>query len=287
MAQTTVPEAGSWRTQYNDIIRSFAGSFLFGIPFIYAIEMWWIATYLELWKLLTFLLIAAGINIVLAHLIYLKEATPWHVAVGEALFNFAVGIVGAAFILFILGRFVIDDPLREILGKILLEAIPLSIGAAVTHRVERRRQAEQRQRERAFAGQPRGWRPMVTEASVTAAGALFLSLPLASADEIRVLAAGIVRWQTIAVALFSLLAVSMTIYRNRLEPSPKDEEAESRLPLFADTLMTYSIALLTAALILFLFDRIDVGDPLLHVATQTVVLALPAAVGGAAGRRLL
>lgn len=286
MAQTTVPEAGTWQAQYNDIIRSFAGAFLFGIPFIYTMEMWWIATYLEVWKLVSFLAIAIGINVVLAHLIFLEDSTPWHVAAGEAVYNFAVGMVGAALILFLLGRFTANDPLREILGKILLEAIPLSIGAAVTHRIQRTRSRKQ-QEQSAPTRQRRGRQIILTQIGVTAAGALFLSMPLSSTAEIQLLAAGTTSWQTLALAPFSLLAIYMTIYRNQLAPNLQDDVAENPLSVVTDTVMTYSVALLIAALTLYLFDRIEFGNPLLHVVTQIVVLGLPAAVGGAAGRRLI
>ena len=40
MAQESSTQPGPWRAQYNDAIRSLSGAFLFGIPFLYAIEMW-------------------------------------------------------------------------------------------------------------------------------------------------------------------------------------------------------------------------------------------------------
>ncbi|MDX1664431.1 MAG: DUF2391 family protein [Candidatus Promineifilaceae bacterium] len=296
MTSRAVPLPGSWRAHFNDIIRSFAGAFLFGIPFIYTMEMWWISTYLEAWKLLTFFAIALGINIVLGHLVYLDEDTPWHVAAGEAIFNLAIGIVGSAIILALLGRFSAGDPIVESIAKVILEAIPTSIGAGVTHRIERRRagagpeerQEPKRQRVSRWAErEPRSWEMVRTQLLVTAAGGLFLSLPLASTAEIQFVAAGTTSWHILALIFFSLLVTYMIIYRNSLMPERPSEREATPLDPLTDTMMNYSVALLIAALTLYLFDRIEFGNPLLHVVTQIVVLGLPATVGGAVGRRLL
>jgi uncharacterized membrane protein len=47
--------------------------------------------------------------------------------------------------------------------------------------------------------------------------------------------------------------------------------------------MAYLISLLVACAALFLFDRLDAGASLAYELTQILVLALPTAVGGAAG----
>ena len=297
-SERSAPLPGSWRAHFNDIVRSFAGAFLFGIPFIYTMEMWWIATYLHAWKLITFFAIALGINIILGHLVYLDEDTPWHVAGGEAIFNLAIGIVGSAVILALLGRFSAGDPSVELIGKVILEAIPTSIGAGVTHRIERRRtRASRGQKQQPRSGQqpvsrrgerePRSWQMVRTQLAVTAAGGLFLSLPLASTAEIQFVAAGTTSWHILALIFFSLLVTYMIIYRNSLMPDPASGRDKTGLDPLTDTLMNYSVALLISALTLYLFDRIEFGNPLLHVTTQIVVLGLPATVGGAVGRRLL
>jgi uncharacterized membrane protein len=47
---------------------------------------------------------------------------------------------------------------------------------------------------------------------------------------------------------------------------------------------TLALSLLVALAALLLFDRIEWGDPLGEIVTMVLVLGLPAAVGGAAGR---
>jgi len=52
----------------------------------------------------------------------------------------------------------------------------------------------------------------------------------------------------------------------------------------AETTLSYCVALLVSAGILFLLGRVELGDPIRDIVAQTIVLGLPATVGGAAGR---
>ncbi|MDQ4077356.1 MAG: TIGR02587 family membrane protein [Chloroflexota bacterium] len=281
---------GAWTEEWNDLVRSFTGAFLFGIPFLYTMEMWWIATYLDYWKLFSFLVVGFVVNIFLGHLIHREEPSLWE-ATAEALYNMTIGIVGATLILLILARILPSDPLHEILAKVLVESLPLSIGAAVTRKMRREQErataAGQAQREEKGQEQSGAWNMVGQQVGITVAGALFLSFPLASTEEIQLLAAGTSDWNILLLVLFSLLVTYIIIYRSSLAPSWAGGAGAAPLPDLTDTLMTYSVALAAALVTLFLFDRIDIGDPLIYIVTQAVVLGLPATVGGAAGRHLV
>ena len=57
---------GSWRGELQDILRAVSGGFIFATPLLYTMEMWWIGTTAELWKLMLFLGVAALISLALA-----------------------------------------------------------------------------------------------------------------------------------------------------------------------------------------------------------------------------
>lgn len=279
----------SWKDQFNDFVRSLTGAFLFGVPFIYTMEMWWIAAYMDVWKLLAFLAIALLVNIALGRMINRANPLPFPGAWEEAIYNTAIGILGALIVLLVLNRITPDDPLREVLAKILLETIPLSIGAAVTRKAEKERQRIQTQKAEARkAGAPsQTWDLVFTHAGIALAGGLFLSFPLASTEEIQLLAAGTTDWHLLVVVLFSILVTYMIIYRASLAPTWAGETDKDPFPILTNTLMTYSVALLGAVATLYLFDQVDLGDPFFYVLEQTLILGLPATIGGAAGRHLI
>ena len=53
---------------------------------------------------------------------------------------------------------------------------------------------------------------------------------------------------------------------------------------FSETIFSYLIALVVAAVLLWLFKQLEASDPLLVWLERTIVLGLPAAIGGSAGR---
>jgi uncharacterized membrane protein len=54
-----------------------------------------------------------------------------------------------------------------------------------------------------------------------------------------------------------------------------------------ETLLAYFVSLAISLGAVFLFGHVAPGDPLGSIATQVVVLAVPTAIGGAAGRLVL
>ena len=279
----------TWKDQFNDLVRSLTGAFLFGVPFIYTMEMWWIATYMDVWKLLAFVTVALIVNIAFGRMIRSDQPQPLLGAVEEAIYNIAIGVIGALIVLLVLNRIRANDPLREILAKVLLETIPLSIGAAVTKKAQkdRKRRREERPEEQKAGAPGQTWRLVFLHAGIALAGGLFLSFPLASTEEIQLLAAGVTDWHMLAVVFFSILVTYMIIYRASLAPSWAGGEGKDPFPILTNTLMTYSVALLGAVATLYLFDQVNLGDPFFFVLDQTLILGLPATIGGAAGRHLL
>lgn len=52
----------AWAQELNDFVRAFSGAYIFGIPLLFTMEMWWIGEHAALWKLLAFLLVALVAN---------------------------------------------------------------------------------------------------------------------------------------------------------------------------------------------------------------------------------
>ena len=290
-----------WQEELNDLARGFAGAFLFGVPLLYTQEMWWIATYINIWKLLVFLLVAVVANVLLGRIARRRRNLSWGRTLAEVAENLAIGMLAALVALLVLGRISLTDPILRILSAILLLTVPLSLGAAVTHST---RKAEDGQGARGQgargkgdssggqgnAGAARGrggvWQRLLHELSLTAAGAMILAFTLAPILEIPVLAATLDFWHELILVAFSILIAYGIVYKSGLQPERETEQRDLLWPL-TDTLMAYAVALVVAALSLYLFDRITLGGNLDHTLSQIVVMGLPAAVGGAAGRKVI
>lgn len=178
--------------------------------------------------------------------------------------------------LLVLNRIQPSDPLDSVLGMIVIQAVPLSIGASVAnevfgHRGERRRQGEPRR----TALQP--WQELFSDIGATIIGGIFI----APTEEIPMLAAGLDYTH-----LLALIGLSLTLSYAIVFASGFDEASSGGLfqrPM-TETTLAYVISLLVAGVTLYFFDQISAGEPLRSIIEQTLVLGLPTTVGGAAGR---
>jgi putative integral membrane protein (TIGR02587 family) len=276
---------GSWDKELQDVLRAVSGGFIFATPLLYTMEMWWIGTTAELWKLMLFLGVAALISLGLARSRSggFKEETSRFASLEQAVDGIAVGLIGAVIVLTVLNRIQLGDPLGMVLGMVIVQAVPISIGAAVANAIfgrhgERSRAGEEEGGEPQGAGQA-----FVADFGATIIGAIFLAFSIAPTDEVPTLAAGLDYVHALALIALSLLLTWIIVFVSGFGTGQHEQQGPFQSPL-TETVLAYLLSLLVALVSLFLFDRIEWGDPLGDIVAMVLVLGLPAAVGGAAGR---
>ena len=271
---------GPWQQELEDFTRAFSGAFLFGIPLLYTMEMWWIGMYADMWKLLVFLAIAFVADLGLNYFTgFRREKHSRWQAINQAVDVVAVGVVASTAVLFVLNRISLTDPLDSTLGKIIIQAVPLSIGASVAN---------------AIFGNPRGgrqgggqqedhpWHALLNDLAATAIGSVFVTSAIAPTEEIPMLAAALDYPHLLALIGLSLLVGYAIVFASGFD-TQQHSPGVFQHPL-TETALAYAVSLLLALVTLYLFNRIEWGDPLPSVVAQTLVLGLPATIGGAAGR---
>lgn len=282
MIARTQAENGSWRGEGRDFLRALSGGFIFAVPLLYTMEMWWIGATTELWKLLAFLGVAFLISLGLAGSRDggFKAETSRFATFEQAIDGVAIGIVGAVVILIVLNRIHGSDPLDTILGKVIVQAIPLSIGAAVANAVFGRGGTEPDEGESPSALDVKS--EFLSDLGATTVGAIFLGFSIAPTDEVAVLAAGMDYPHLLALILLSLVASLIIVFASGYGDSAT-QPGPFQSPL-AETVLSYIVSLLVAAFSLYFFDRIEWGDPPGQLVAMVLVLGLPTTIGGAAGR---
>jgi putative integral membrane protein (TIGR02587 family) len=278
-------EAGGWRDELGDILRAVGGGFIFATPLLYTMEMWWIGSTADLWKLLLFLGFASLISLTLARTRSggFKEQTDLFATIEQAVDGVAVGLVGAVVVLTVLNRIQVNDPLDSILGKVIVQAVPLSIGAAVANAIfgqngERSREGDEEGEEAQSAMQA-----LLTDFGATIIGAIFLAFSIAPTDEVPMLAAELDHAHQLALIGLSLLVSYIIVFASGFGTGQHEQAGAFQSPL-TETVMAYVLSLLVVLISLYLFDQIEWGDPLGHIVAMVLVLGLPATIGGAAGR---
>jgi putative integral membrane protein (TIGR02587 family) len=280
------PPPGSWRGELDDIVRAVSGAFLFAVPLLYTMEMWWIGAAVDLRRLLSLLGVAFLIAFGLARTRSggFKEDTDPFGAFEQAIDVVAVGIVAAAVVLAVLGRIGPGEPIASVLGKVLLQAAPLAVGASVANAVFGRRGERNRQGNDGDGGPPGDAAgELRADFGATVVGAVFVSFAIAPTDEVPMLAAGMDLGHELALVVLSLLVSYAIVFASGYGDGPARQPGPFQHPA-TETVFAYVVSLLVAAAALGLFGRIEPGDPPGHVVSTILVLGLPAAIGGAAGR---
>lgn len=273
--------SGQWRDELRAFTRAFAGAAVFGIPLVMTMEMWWIGKTLPITHIMLLLFIGFLANLGLAHVSGFRDDTAVLLSVDEALDALAVGIVSALILLITLNQVRIADGVAPAVGMVMLLSVPLSIGASVARHVF----SGSSDREGSEGEAPlASWKSVASDLGATAIGSVFLGLPIAPTEEIKMIAAGLTWWHVYAVIGLSLMVSYIIVFASGFDA---DSPPGAMHHPFTETTFAYAISLTVAFLLLLVFERIDVQDPFIETMRQTVVLALPASVGGAAGRLVI
>jgi putative integral membrane protein (TIGR02587 family) len=276
-----------WREERGDVLRAFSGAFLLGVPLLFTMEMWWLGIVVRTWQLLAFLAVALVANLALSYFAGFKHQQERSLGrhIDQAIDAVAVGAISSAAVLLALNRISLDDPLDSVLGKIIVQTALLSMGASVANAIFARgagRQGDEQQ-----SGGQSFWRVAAGDVGATAVGGLFIGVSIAPTDEIRMLAAQLTSAHLVALIALSLVITYIIVFESGFDRSVRRQAAGlSRMPI-AETMMAYVVALLVALGSLFLFNQADLSDPIDYVLAQTLVLGVPTAIGGAAGRLVL
>lgn len=275
-----------WAEERDAFIRAFAGAFIFGVPLLFTMEMWWIGEHGDAWKLLAFLGVALVANFGLSYAAGFRRETTFVSHIDEAVDAMAVGIVGAAVMLTILNQVSPGDPIGSIVGKIALQAVPLSIGASVANQVF----GEGRTRQGNGNGDGNGGQRMTasqelfSDVGATAIGGVFVGASIAPTDEIPMISAALDYWHLIALVAFSLLLSYGIVFASGFDRNRA--EGPFQHP-FTETMLAYVVSLVISFIALYLFNQVMMDDPLLTIVERVIVLSVPTTIGGAAGRLVI
>lgn len=273
-------ETGTWGRELKDLARAFSGALIFGMPLLFTMEMWWIGEYAIWWKQLAFVPVGLAANFAFSYVAGFKRERGPGAALQQAVETVAVGIVAATLMLLVLNRIQPSDPLQSILGMIVIQAVPLSIGASVANEIL----GQGGERER--LGEPEGvtlkpWQELLSDVGATVIGGIFIGFAVAPTEEIPMLAAELGYVHLLALIGASLLVSYTIVFASGFDgPIP---DGLFQRPI-TETALAYVISLVVSALTLYFFHQIETGDPFSSIVKQTLVLGLPTTVGGAAGR---
>ena len=289
-----------WIEELRAILRGAAGSFLFGIPLLYTVEVWAIGSSTGAIRLLAVQAATFVVVLLLTQIEGFRRSLSIHPVetVLESIEALGIGIVCAAIALVLLRRITLETPLSEALGKLIFEGVPFSLGVTLARSTLDRRSSRQRRTSVLEAsileGEPillsaaaTGIRGTLVDIDATIIGAIVIAFSIAPTEEIAIVAAGLPPLWLLIVMAASLLISYIIVFASGFTDRSERVQRGLLLSPLAETLLAYVVVLIASALMLIFFQQLTGNDPWQEWLANIIVLGLPASVGGAAGRILV
>ena len=275
------------------MVRAASGGLLFGVPLLYTVEVMWTGQHTAPGQALAVLAVSFVVLTILNRTAGFRGShqTKLRDAAADAVEGVALAIVLVLAMLALLGEIDSSTPLAVVLGKTMYEVLPVCVGIGVAHSILRERSADDgsgnqgagRSGERLASSGSTPLNASIADLGASLIGAVFIALSIAPTDEVPMVAASRSPvWLLMIVAASLLIAYSIVFVAGFAGQSRRHaQEGLLQHPLI-ETLASYVVALFSSFVMLWLFQRADAPGRV--TLAQVIVLGLPAAIGGAAGR---
>ena len=271
------PSLGDSLREYG---RGICGGFLFSLPLLYTMEVWWTGLTVSPARLLVGLVAAYAVLCAYNAYAGLHHDTSLTEILIDSVEELGVGLVVSALVLMVLGRLQYGA-LVDVVGQIVLEALFVAIGVSVGTA-------------QLMGGQGRGddrdgrgrHDTLRAEFTLALCGALLIAANVAPTEEILALAATMQITHLLAVIAMSALLAGTLLFFSHFKGSARFAANRGVHAVLQGPAITYATALVASALLLWFFGRFN-GTAHAVGAAQVVVLGLPATLGASAGRLLL
>jgi putative integral membrane protein (TIGR02587 family) len=283
-----------WIEEMKAILRGAAGSFLFGIPLLYTVEVWAIGSSTDSLRLLAVQAVTFVVVVLLTQIEGFRRSLTIQPleTVLESIESLGIGIFCAAIALLLLRRITLATPLSEALGKLIFEGVPFSLGVTLARStLERRRSGQRRTPETVSEAEPvptvASFRDSLVDIDATLIGAIVIAFSIAPTEEIPIIASALPPLWLLLIMAASLLISYIIVFASGFTDRRERARRGLLISPLAETMAAYVVVLMASAFMLVFFQQLTSHDPWQEWLGNIIVLGLPASVGGAAGRILV
>jgi putative integral membrane protein (TIGR02587 family) len=274
-----------WLREAEDITRGACGGFLFGIPLIYTMEIWWIGSTVSPFLMLTAIVTTWMVVFFLNRTEGFRKETDTKLAdaVRDTVEAIAIGLVCTTIVLIVLQEVKPETQLSEALGKIIFESVPFSLGVALSNQfLSSDQQADSSKPKKSSNFKHDG---TFADIGATLIGSILIAFNIAPTDEIPMLAAATATpWLLCTIVISLVISYGIVFEANFANRSRRQQQRGAFQSPLSETIMCYLVSLLSAAIMLWFFRQLDFSDPVPTWINYILLLGLPATIGGAAGR---
>ncbi|MGH7663540.1 MAG: TIGR02587 family membrane protein [Gemmatimonadaceae bacterium] len=285
--------------------RGVAGGLIFSLPLLYTMEMWWTGFSMHPNRLLGLVSVTFVLLLGYNRFAGLRRDASWAEVAIDSVEEMGLGFIVSAVILVLLGRITAESRLAEIVGKVAIEAMTVAIGISVgTSQLgggartrgndtgkagagKASHEGEDRGKVDADGGGDAGEHVTFLGQTVLAVcGAVLFAANVAPTEEIQLIAFESSWIGLIGLSLLSMSIGALILFFSAFRGARRFARSGNVAEVLSGSVITYAIALVTSAAILWFFGRFEHTSGMMMVA-QSVVLAFAASLGASAGRLLL
>lgn len=284
--ELTSEHSNPWRNELNDVIRGASGGFLFGIPLLYTMEVWWIGSSAHMVRLFMAMLLTFVIVFMLNRTAGFRQTSDIYAidAAIDSVEAMAIGLVCAGLMLILIQEITVKTPLNEAIGKLIYVSTPFTLGVALANQFLSSQDDEAKKND-APASDHAIFNATFSDIGSTLIGSIIIAFNIAPTDEIPTIAAAVNGLWLLAVMTASLLVSYAIVFAAGFTNQQKRHQQEGLFQNpYNETLISYLVSLLAASMMLVFFDKLHWQDPWHLWLSYSIILGLPATIGGAAGR---
>ena len=281
-------DANGWKAEASDLASAVAGGAIIGVPLLFTMEMWQHGVTLSSRHLLLLLVGGLLLNFAFDLLSGFRQKFSPAEAASEAVTSVAIGIVFSFVVLWMIGQLDFDAAPIDNLGKILIEALGVSVGVSFANSQIRRQSRtgddddadDDKKPDNPNAAQ---WKADLRDLGATVAGATVFALNVAPTEEVLFTATRVSVWQQFALLAANLAVCWIIMFASGFDQNENYTGSIAQKPL-SETLFATAVSLCIAAILIYAVgQRPLLASPAIFI-SGTLSLGLCATVGGAAGR---
>jgi putative integral membrane protein (TIGR02587 family) len=288
VSKTGQPKSESVQTTARDLVRATGGGLLIGLPLLYTMEMWTHSFLLPSWKIVVLLGVAYVVVVGYSALSGFRRARSWAELIIDSVETMGIAAVVSTVALLLLGRIGLETGVRDAIGKIALEMIPVAFGVSLAgaQLASPDDDPEDAEEQGSTVGDGAGV-GVFGRLFIAGGAALLFALNVAPTEEPMILGVE-AEWWLLLFVIPATLAITFAVvfyadFRGGRSPEIGDSPLDHPL---TETLAAYAVSLLVSLLLMWAFGRTD-GASASAIVGQTIMLAVVASFGAAAGRLLV
>lgn len=271
--------ASTEQNELECLIRGLCGGFVFAIPVIYTMEVWWLGHATPAWKVALFVLLgltlATGLNAVSG---FREDAEPKEYLM-DAITALGMGALVAWVMLWALGVVDWEAAPELVIRQVMVLSVPIAFGFSLARSLLGENHVEEEATALGADAQ---------DLAMTVIGGIFVGLSLAPTEEILQvsLQAGWVRLAAV-VGISIVLSHALIFLANFSGQTRRHRSAGMIQSPWGETFVCYVVSLAVAWGLLWFMGFVGTEAAPGEVLGMVVMLGLPVTIGGAAGRLLV